>query len=52
MSKSIVTDIEGTITDIRFVKEVLFPYAFEHIGAFFKKSSLCCRRSRWESFGF
>ena len=25
----ILTDIEGTTSDIRFVKEVLFPYAGE-----------------------
>lgn len=27
----ILTDIEGTTSDIRFVKEVLFPYASEHL---------------------
>lgn len=28
---AIVTDIEGTTTDIAFVKDVLFPYAFEQL---------------------
>lgn len=30
----ILTDIEGTTGSIRFVHDVLFPYAREHIGAF------------------
>ena len=34
MIKAIVTDIEGTTSSIRFVHEVLFPYAREHIGEF------------------
>ena len=34
MIKAIVTDLEGTTTSIRFVHEVLFPYARERIGAF------------------
>ena len=32
MIKAIVTDIEGTTSSIRFVHEVLFPYARENIG--------------------
>ena len=32
--KAIVTDIEGTTTDIAFVHQVLFPYAAEHIADF------------------
>lgn len=32
MIKAIVTDIEGTTSSLSFVKEVLFPYAREHIG--------------------
>ncbi|MBQ4813873.1 2,3-diketo-5-methylthio-1-phosphopentane phosphatase [Pseudoalteromonas luteoviolacea] len=34
MIKAILTDIEGTITRISFVKEVLFPYAAKHLPAF------------------
>jgi enolase-phosphatase E1 len=32
--QGIVLDIEGTITDIRFVADVLFPYAREHMPTF------------------
>jgi enolase-phosphatase E1 len=32
--KAIVTDIEGTTSDITFVKDVLFPYARQHLPAF------------------
>lgn len=31
MIKAIVTDIEGTTSDIRFVHNVLFPYARAHL---------------------
>lgn len=34
MIRAILTDIEGTTSSIRFVKEVLFPYAAEQMGAF------------------
>lgn len=34
MIRAILTDIEGTTSSIRFVKEVLFPYAAEQIGDF------------------
>ncbi|CAM4059378.1 acireductone synthase [Pseudoalteromonas byunsanensis] len=34
MIKAIVTDIEGTITRISFVKDVLFPYAAKHLEHF------------------
>lgn len=34
MIRAIVTDIEGTTTDIRFVHNVLFPYARERLTAF------------------
>ncbi|OHU91795.1 MULTISPECIES: acireductone synthase [Pseudoalteromonas] len=34
MIKAIVTDIEGTITRISFVKEILFPYAVKHLEHF------------------
>lgn len=32
--RAIVTDIEGTTTSIRFVHDVLFPYAREHMASF------------------
>lgn len=34
MIKAIVTDIEGTTSSISFVKDVLFPYARQHMAAF------------------
>lgn len=34
MIRAIVTDIEGTTSSLSFVKDVLFPYARQHIGAF------------------
>ena len=34
MPKAILTDIEGTISSISFVKDVLFPYASERIEDF------------------
>ena len=34
MINAILTDIEGTTTDVAFVHEVLFPYARAHIGDF------------------
>ncbi|EKN3597418.1 acireductone synthase, partial [Yersinia enterocolitica] len=34
MIQAIVTDIEGTTTDIRFVHQVLFPYARERLTPF------------------
>jgi enolase-phosphatase E1 len=34
MIKAIVTDIEGTTSSLSFVKDVLFPYAREHLRAF------------------
>ena len=36
MIRAIVTDIEGTTSDIRFVHDVLFPYAREHLAAFIR----------------
>jgi enolase-phosphatase E1 len=33
---AVVTDIEGTTTDIAFVHDVLFPYAREHMAAFLR----------------
>ncbi|KID55370.1 haloacid dehalogenase [Pseudoalteromonas luteoviolacea] len=38
MIKAILTDIEGTITRISFVKEILFPYAAKHLAGFVKNS--------------
>lgn len=34
MIKAILTDIEGTTSSIRFVKQTLFPYARKHLPAF------------------
>ncbi len=34
MIKAILTDIEGTTSSLSFVKDVLFPYAAEHLPAF------------------
>ena len=34
MTRAILTDIEGTTSSISFVKDVLFPYAREHLPAF------------------
>lgn len=36
MIRVVLTDIEGTISSISFVHEVLFPYAAEHMAAFVK----------------
>ena len=37
MIKAIVTDIEGTTSSIRFVHDVLFPYAREHMASFLRQ---------------
>lgn len=37
MIQAIVTDIEGTTSSISFVKDVLFPYAREHLPAFVRQ---------------
>jgi enolase-phosphatase E1 len=39
MIKAILTDIEGTITRISFVKEVLFPYAATQLPAFIRNNA-------------
>ena len=36
MIRAIVTDIEGTTSDIRFVHNILFPYARQHLAAFLR----------------
>ncbi|MEJ2670466.1 MAG: acireductone synthase [Gammaproteobacteria bacterium] len=36
---AILTDIEGTTTDIQFVHKVLFPYAREHLSSFIRQHS-------------
>src|SRR5471030_2898107 len=36
MIRAIITDIEGTTTDIRFVHQILFPYARERLGEFLR----------------
>ncbi len=38
MIKTIVSDIEGTIGSISFVREVLFPYAAEHLPAYIREN--------------
>lgn len=37
MIKFVLMDVEGTTTDIRFVKEKLFPYAYEKMGTFVRE---------------
>ncbi|WP_075183487.1 acireductone synthase [Pantoea sp. 1.19] len=37
MIRAIVTDIEGTTSDIRFVHDVLFPFAREHLADFIQQ---------------
>lgn len=37
MIRAILTDIEGTTTSLRFVNEVLFPYARAHIAGFVRR---------------
>jgi len=37
MIRAILTDIEGTTSSLSFVKDVLFPYARQHIGEFVRK---------------
>jgi len=39
MIRAIVTDIEGTTSSLSFVKDVLFPYARQHIGAFIREQA-------------
>ncbi len=39
MIRAIVTDIEGTTSDIRFVHNVLFPYARERLAGFCDRSA-------------
>jgi enolase-phosphatase E1 len=36
MIRAIVTDIEGTTSSLAFVKDVLFPYAREHLGNYIR----------------
>lgn len=37
MATAVLTDIEGTTSSIAFVKEVLFPYAAEHMRSFLRR---------------
>lgn len=37
MIRAIVTDIEGTTSDIQFVHQVLFPYARQHLAAYVRE---------------
>jgi enolase-phosphatase E1 len=38
MFKAIITDIEGTTSSLSFVKDVLFPYAREHLPSFIRQN--------------
>ena len=40
MIRAILTDIEGTTSSIAFVKEVLFPYAREHMSEYIESNAL------------
>ncbi len=40
MIRAIVTDIEGTTTDIRFVHDVLFPYARTHLPTYLQQHAM------------
>jgi enolase-phosphatase E1 len=37
--RAILTDIEGTTTSLRFVHDVLFPYAREHLAGFVRRNA-------------
>ncbi|GAA0520826.1 acireductone synthase [Tatumella terrea] len=39
MIRAIVTDIEGTTSDIRFVHQVLFPYARQHLESYIRENA-------------
>ena len=39
MIRAIVTDIEGTTSDIRFVHNILFPYARKHLPDFLRDNA-------------
>ena len=39
MIRAIVTDIEGTTSDIRFVHNILFPYARQHLPDFVRDNA-------------
>ena len=41
MIRAILTDIEGTTSSLSFVKDVLFPYAREHIGDYVRSHAGC-----------
>ncbi|MBY4886342.1 acireductone synthase [Pantoea sp. DY-15] len=40
MIRAIVTDIEGTTSDIQFVHQVLFPYARQHLAAYVRENHM------------
>lgn len=48
MIKFILMDVEGTTTDIRFVKDRLFPYAFEKMDEFIEKNFTTLSKSKEE----
>jgi len=47
VSRAIVTDIEGTTSSIRFVRDVLFPYAREALPAFVRARGKDAEVRRW-----
>lgn len=47
MTRAILTDIEGTTSSISFVKDVLFPYARDHIGDFVAAHADSAEVRRW-----
>ncbi|HSX59116.1 MAG TPA: acireductone synthase [Tahibacter sp.] len=47
MTRAILTDIEGTTSSISFVKDVLFPYARDHVGAFVAANAENAEVRRW-----
>ncbi|HET6632350.1 MAG TPA: acireductone synthase [Rhodanobacteraceae bacterium] len=46
-TRAIVTDIEGTTSSISFVKDVLFPYARQHLPAFVRAHAAQPEVRRW-----
>ncbi len=47
MIRAIVTDIEGTTSSLSFVKDVLFPYAREHMAGFVHRHANEAAVRRW-----
>ncbi|MBL8297729.1 MAG: acireductone synthase [Rhodanobacteraceae bacterium] len=47
MTRAILTDIEGTTSSVSFVKDVLFPYARDHLDAFVAANAANPEVDRW-----